>query len=151
MITSRTIDEMLGARVYFKCENFQRAGSFKIRGAINTISRLTSIEKFRGIVAHSSGNQAQAFGLSAKTLDVGATIVMPENDLNMNVDVTRGYKAVVVFCEDSEKSRIELTNDFIGKLGYTLVHPFDNDDIIHGAGTCALELICEVRGLDMIF
>ena len=151
VMTSRTLDEMLGAEVYFKCENFQRAGSFKIRGAVNTISQLTPDEKSRGIIAHSSGNHAQAVALAAKILGVGATVVMPEGASSVKVEATRGYGAEVIFCEDSEKSRVETTSDLIDKFGYTLVHPFDNDNIICGAGTCALELIDEINNLDVIF
>ncbi len=150
VMTSRTLDGIIGARVFFKCENFQRVGAFKIRGALNAVSILTAEEKTRGVITHSSGNHAQALALAARLSSVGATVVMPKGAPAVKVEATRGYGADVVFCENSEASRIETTEDLISRFGYTLVHPYDNDAVIAGAGTAAGELLEETGGLDIL-
>ncbi len=150
VLTSRTADEKLGASLYFKCESFQRAGSFKIRGAFNAISLLNEEEKARGVVAHSSGNHAQAVALATKLLGVKSTVVMPKGSPDVKVAATRGYGAEVVFCENSEGARIAETGRLIEEHGYTLVHPYDNDNVIAGAGTAALELLEDVEGIEVL-
>ncbi len=150
VMTSRTVNERLGASLFFKNESFQRAGSFKIRGAFNTISQLSDEEKDRGVVAHSSGNHAQAVALATGLLGIESTIVMPKSSPDVKVAATRGYGAEVVFCENSETARISTAEALIKKHGYTLVHPYDNDNIIAGAGTAALELLEDVSGLDLL-
>lgn len=150
VMTSRTANEKTGASLYFKCENFQRAGSFKIRGAFNTVSLLTDEERGRGVVAHSSGNHAQAVALATGLLGVKSTVVMPENSPDVKVAATRGYGAEVVFVESSETARIAETERLMERHGYTLVHPYDNDSIIAGAGTAALELLEDVDGIDIL-
>jgi threonine dehydratase len=151
VMTSTTIDALTDCTVYFKCENFQRVGAFKFRGAYNTVSQLTEEERRRGVIAHSSGNHAQALALAARMLDVKATIVMPKNSPQVKVAATRGYGADIVFCENSTESRVAVANELIEKFGYTLVHPYNDPRIIAGAGTAALELINEVGPLDYIF
>ncbi len=151
VMTSTTIDGITGCQVYFKCENFQRVGAFKFRGSFNTVSQLTKEERDRGVIAHSSGNHAQALALAAKMLGIRATIVMPHNSPAVKVAATKGYGAEVVFCENSTESRASVANDLIEKHGFTLVHPYNDHRIIAGAGTAALELIEEVGELDYVF
>ena len=151
VMTSTTIDGLTGCHVHFKCENFQRVGAFKFRGAFNTVSQLTDEERQKGVIAHSSGNHAQALALAAKILGVRATIVMPNNSPKVKVAATRGYGAEIVFCENSTESRANVANELVEKHGYTLVHPYNDHRIIAGAGTAALELIEEVGSLDYVF
>lgn len=151
VMTSSTIDNLTDCQVFFKCENFQRVGAFKFRGALNTVSQLTKEEMERGVIAHSSGNHAQALALAASLLDVKATIVMPKNSPTVKVNATRGYGAEIVFCENSTESRVQVANELIEKHGYVLVHPYNDERIIAGAGTAAMELIEEVEDLDYVF
>jgi threonine dehydratase len=151
VLTSRTLDGLLDARVFFKCENFQRVGAFKFRGAFNAVSVLSDDQRKRGVITHSSGNHAQALALAARLCGVKAVVVMPRGAPAVKVEATGGYGAQVVFCENSEASRIETTDDLIARFGYTLVHPYDNDAVIAGAGTAALELWEETGGLDILF
>lgn len=151
VMTSTTIDGITGCQVYFKCENFQRVGAFKFRGSFNTVSQLTKEERDRGVIAHSSGNHAQALALAAKMLGIRATIVMPHNSPAVKVAATKGYDAEVVFCKNSTESRALVANELVEKHGFTLVHPYNDHRIIAGAGTAALELIEEVGRLDYIF
>jgi len=151
VMTSTTIDSMTNCHVYFKCENFQRVGAFKFRGAFNTVSQLTAAERKKGVITHSSGNHAQALALAAKMLGVKATIVMPKNSPNVKVAATRGYGAEIVFCENSTESRVAVANELVEKHGFILVHPYNDYRIIAGAGTAALELIEEIGTIDYIF
>ncbi|MGY5879990.1 MAG: threonine/serine dehydratase [Candidatus Thorarchaeota archaeon] len=151
VMTSTTIDGMTNCQVYFKCENFQRVGAFKFRGAFNTVAQLTEAERQKGVIAHSSGNHAQALALAAKMLGVKATIVMPNNSPKVKVAATRGYGAEIVFCENSTESRVSFANELVEEHGFTLVHPYNDHRIIAGAGTAALELIEEVGTLDYVF
>jgi len=151
IMTSTTIDRMMEGKVFFKCENFQRAGAFKFRGAFNTVSQLSSEERKRGVITHSSGNHAQALALAASILGVKATIVMPKNSPRVKIDATRGYGAEIVFCENTPESRVAVCDSLIKQHGFTLVHPYNDPRIIAGAGTAAVELIEEVGPLDYIF
>ena len=151
VMTSRTIDKMTGCNVFFKCENMQRGGAFKFRGAFNAISQLTDEEKNRGIIAHSSGNHAQAVSLVSAILGVKAIIVMPENSPQVKLEATRGYDAEVVLCEPTPQGRVQKTNELIEKYGYHLVHPYDNPVVIAGAGTACYELLQEVGCLNYVF
>ena len=152
IMASRTLNELTRAEIYLKCENYQRIGAFKMRGAYNTISQLTEEQRKKGVIAHSSGNHAQAVALSAKLLNIKATIVMPNTSPQVKVDATRDtYGAEVVMCENTIEARHSTTQELIDKHGYTLVHPYDNDNVIAGAGTAALELLNQVEGLDMVF
>ncbi len=151
VMTSNTINRMTNADVYFKCENFQRVGAFKFRGAVNAVSQLSEEEKDRGVVTHSSGNHAQALSLAAAKLGVKATIVMPENAPKVKVEATRGYGASVVFCKSTVESRVETANALVDEYGFVLIHPYDDKRIIAGAGTAALELIEECGVLDAVF
>ena len=149
VLTSQTLDARLGANVYFKCENFQRMGAFKFRGAYFAISRLSDQERAAGVITHSSGNHAQGVALAARLLGVRAVVVMPADAPPNKRAATEGYGAEVVPCD--ALYREEVTVELIAQHGYTLVHPFDNDDIIAGQGTAALELFDEVGPLDYLF
>jgi threonine dehydratase len=151
VMTSSTIDKLTDCHVFFKCENFQRVGAFKFRGALNVVSQLTEAERKKGVIAHSSGNHAQALALAASLSGIKATIVMPKNSPQVKVNATRGYGAEVVFCENSTESRVQVANKLMEKHHYILVHPYNDERIIAGAGTAAAELIEEVEELDYVF
>lgn len=151
VIGSRTLNELLQAEVVFKCENLQRVGAFKLRGAYNAISRLSSEQRERGVIAHSSGNHAQAVALAAQLLHVPALVVMPNNASLVKVRATRDtYKSEVVLCENTLESRKKTTQTLIDEHGYTLIHPYDNERVIAGAGTAALELLEERKDIEIV-
>ncbi len=150
VMTSSTIDRMTGCKVHFKCENFQRVGAFKFRGAYNCVSQLSREERRRGVITHSSGNHAQALALAASMLGVKAVVVMPRTSPKVKVDATRSYGAEVVLCEPTLESRETTTKDLIDRDGYALVHPYNDERIIAGAGTAALELVMERGDLDCV-
>jgi threonine dehydratase len=151
VMTSSTVDRMLNASVYFKCENFQRGGAFKFRGALNALSQLNEDEREVGVITHSSGNHAQAVALASSLLGIHATIVMPSSAPRVKREATKGYGAEVVFCEPTLESRTKTTNKLIEKYGFILIHPYDNPRVITGAATAAYELIQEAGDLDYIF
>jgi len=151
VLTSRTLDQMVGANVFVKCENFQRVGAFKFRGVSNKLLQLDDEEKKRGVVTHSSGNHAQAVALASSILGIKSVIVMPDNAPKVKVEATKCYGAEIVRCESTVESREKTCKNFLEKHGYTMVHPYDDDQIISGAGTVAYELIKEVGDLDYIF
>jgi threonine dehydratase len=151
VMTSTTLNEKLDCECYFKCENFQKIGAFKFRGALNTILQLSDEDKKKGVITHSSGNHAQALALAAKITGIKAVIVMPENAPQVKVNATRGYGAEIVVCGSKPGDREEAVKPLIKKYGYTLVHPSDDLTIIHGAGTSAYELIKDVGELDYVF
>ena len=148
--TSRTLNERVGAEVFLKCENFQRGGSFKIRGASNFLSRLTHEERSRGVVAHSSGNHAQAVAMAAASYGVPAYIVMPNDAPAVKKAATEGYGATVTLCEPTMAAREDTAQTIIDETRATLVHPFDHPFTIMGQGTAALELMQDVPDLDVI-
>lgn len=151
VITSRTLDQRVGAPVALKAECFQRAGSFKFRGAYHKIASLTSAQRGRGVLAFSSGNHAQAVALAASLLGSQATIVMPADAPAIKVKATRGYRAEVVTYDRYREDREQIGADLADRRGLTLVHPFDDPLIIAGQGTCALELIEQASGgLDVL-
>ncbi|NHJ31334.1 MAG: threonine/serine dehydratase [Asgard group archaeon] len=151
VVTSSTLNEKLGCECFFKCENFQKIGAFKFRGALNTILQLSEEDKKKGVITHSSGNHAQALALAAKIAGIKAVIVMPENAPQVKVNATKGYGAEIVVCGSKPGDREEAVEPLIEKHGYTLVHPSNDWTIIHGAGTAAYELIKEVGNLDYVF
>ena len=150
VMRSRTFDARAGREVFFKCENFQRAGSFKMRGATNRIQSLTEDERRRGVVAFSSGNHAQAVALAARDAGVHATIVMPSDAPRAKLDATRGYGAEVVSFDRQREDREELARRISEREGFVVVPPFDDYHIINGQGTCGLELFEEVSDLDAL-
>lgn len=147
--TSRTLNQQTGHQLYLKCENFQRVGAFKFRGAYNAVSQLSQTQKMAGVVTHSSGNHAQGLALAAKLLGVKATIVMPDNAPAIKKAATAGYGATIVTCPAIEREAV--CAQLIEDHGYTLIHPYDNANIIAGAGTAALELLQEAGPLDLLF
>jgi len=151
VVTSRLLDEACGNRVFLKCENLQRAGAFKFRGACNAISRLSAEQKARGVAAYSSGNHAQAAALVSRLLGIKATIVMPSNAPVAKVAATRGYGAAVRLYDPASESREEITRGIAREQGLTLIPPFDHPHIIAGQGTAALELFEECGPLDCLF
>jgi len=151
VLTSRHVDEAVGASVYFKCENFQRVGAFKFRGAYNALSRFSAAQKRAGAVAFSSGNHAQAVALAAKLLGIPALIVMPSDAPPAKLAATRGYGAEVVLYERMSEDREALARRLVAERGGTLIAPFDNSEVIAGQGTAAKELFEEVGPLDFLF
>jgi threonine dehydratase len=151
VLTSSRVDDEVGARVFFKCENFQRMGAFKFRGAFNALSRFDDEQRRAGVVAYSSGNHAQAIALSARLLGIPATIVMPHDAPAAKVAATRGYGATVVSYDRYAEDREAIGRALAATRGLTLVPPYDHADVIAGQGTAAKELIEEVDGLDALF
>ena len=151
VMTSSTLDMMTGAMCFFKCENFQKAGAFKFRGAYNALSQLSPRQKEKGVITHSSGNHAQALALAAKLMDIKAVIVMPEDAPKVKVAATKGYGAEVVFCSSSPRDREGIAQALVERFGYALIHPSNDLEIIAGAGTVAFEFLKEVGELDVIF
>lgn len=150
VLTSRTLDERLGARVFFKAECFQRVGAFKFRGAYNTLSRLDGPARHRGVLTFSSGNHAQAIALAGRLLDIPTVIVMPYDAPAIKVEGTRGYGGEVVLYHRDETTREELGKRLADDRGLTIVHPYDHDHVIAGQGTAAKELIEETGELDVL-
>jgi threonine dehydratase len=150
VLTSATIDALTGARVRFKCENFQRMGAFKFRGAYNALSQLSAEQKKRGVVAFSSGNHAQAVALSGKLLGVPATIVMPTDAPKVKLGATRGYGADVVLYDAHNEDRQKIAERLSAERGMTLIPPFDHPHIAAGQGTAAKELIEDAGALDLL-
>ncbi len=141
---------MVGARLFFKCENFQKAGAFKFRGACNAIFSLSDEQASRGVVTHSSGNFAAALALAARKRGISARIVMPSNAPAVKVDAVKGYGGVITFCEPTLTSRESSAAKVIKETGATFVHPYNDYRIIAGQGTAALELMEEISDLDFI-
>lgn len=150
VITSRLLDAELGAEVFVKCENVQRMGAFKFRGAYNALSRFTADQRRRGVVAFSSGNHAQAVALSAALLDIPATIVMPLDAPTSKANATKGYGATVVTYDRYSEDREQIGQALADEHGLTLIPPYDHPDIIAGQGTAAKELFEQVDGLDAL-
>lgn len=150
VLTSRSFDAIAGCQVFFKCENFQRAGAFKFRGAANFLHSIPKDQIGRGVVGYSSGNHAQAVALAAALLNVPATIVMPSDAPKSKLEATRGYGAQVVLYDRTRESREAISQRLSEETGATLVPPFDHPWIIAGQGTLALELLNEVPDLDAL-
>ena len=150
VLTSSTLDLMVGAEVFLKCENFQRMGAYKMRGASHAISKLHEEELAKGVVTHSSGNFAQAIALAAKLKGIKACIVMPENAPSVKVDAVKGYGADIVFSGSRPIDREQTVNKVIEERGMTFIHPSNNMQVILGNSTCTQELLEEIPGLDII-
>jgi len=151
LFTSRTLDDRLQARCFLKAENLQRTGSFKFRGVCNRLSHLPPKMKEKGVITHSSGNHAQALALAGVLLKIRVVVVMPANAPGVKVRAVEGYGARVVRCENSMRSRETVCGKLVRKHGYTLVHGYDDDLIIAGAGTVALEFLEAQKKLDFLF
>lgn len=151
LLRSDEIDAKTGNEVFFKAENLQRIGAFKIRGAYNKIASLTAEERARGVVAHSSGNHAQGVALAASLLGTKAVVVMPKSSPRNKVAGTQAHGGEVVFCEDSSDDRERVARQLQEEHNYVLVPPFDDDKIIAGQGTATLEIAQDLKGLDYLF
>ncbi|MCW3981978.1 MAG: threonine/serine dehydratase [Candidatus Bathyarchaeota archaeon] len=150
VMTSSTLNKMVGARCFLKCENFQKAGAFKFRGAFFALTQLTPEQRERGVITHSSGNHAQALALAAKIQGIKAVVVMPRDASPAKVSATKSYGAQIVRCGSNPVDREEAVKPLIEMHGYTLIHPSNDLNIIAGAGTAAYELIEEVGKLDYV-
>ncbi|MDQ2857942.1 MAG: threo-3-hydroxy-L-aspartate ammonia-lyase [Candidatus Eremiobacteraeota bacterium] len=150
VVTSRTLDARTGARAFLKCENLQRMGAFKFRGAFNRIAQLSATERARGVVAFSSGNHAQGVALAARLLDVAATIVMPSDAPRSKVAATRDYGAQVVLYDRHTMNRGAIAAEIAAERGATIVPPYDDPAIIAGQGTAVLELLEDVPDIDVL-
>ncbi len=151
VMTSRTADEAFGAQLFFKCENLQRVGAFKFRGAFNALAKFDAAQRRAGVVAFSSGNHAQAVALAARMLGMPATIVMPHDAPAAKVAATEGYGGQVVVYDRYKDDREQIGRDLAEKHGLTLIPPYDHPDVIAGQGTAAMELFEEVGALDAFF
>ena len=150
VMTCESLDHMTGARLSFKCENFQKVGAFKFRGAANAVLSLGPETASKGVVTHSSGNHAQALALAAQLQGIKAFIVMPENAPKVKIEAVRGYRAEVILCQPTLDAREALVQEVIQKTGATLIHPYDDVRIITGQATCALEFHQQMPGMDII-
>src|SRR5690242_3511765 len=150
VLTCSAIDSMSGATVFFKCENFQKVGAFKFRGACNAVFSLSDDEAKRGVVTHSSGNHAAALALAARLRDIPAYIVMPSNAPPNKKAAVEGYGGHITFCEPNQVARESTCAEVMRSTGATLVHPYDDARVIAGQGTAALELLEDVPNLDAV-
>jgi len=150
VLTSKFIDDLVGCKVYFKCENFQKVGAFKARGGYNAILSLSDEECKKGVTAHSSGNHAQAVAIASRTRGIDAYIVMPKTAPKVKVDAVKGYGAEVIMCEPTLEARESTVEKIIAEKGANLIHPFDDYRIIAGQSTATLELLDQAPKLDYI-
>jgi threonine dehydratase len=150
VLRSATLEQRLGAQLFFKCENFQRMGAFKFRGAFNALSRLTPEQRRAGVVAYSSGNHAQAVALSAQILGLSATLIMPHDASPAKLAATQGYGATVVGYDRYNEDAMAIARELAAREGRTFIPPFDHADVLCGQGTAALELFEAVGELDVL-
>jgi threonine dehydratase len=150
VLTSTRLEASSGAHLFFKCENFQKIGAFKARGATNAVFTLDDATAGRGVATHSSGNHGAALARAAKLRGIPAHIVMPSNSAKVKVCAVEGYGAQIIFCEPNDASRKAACADVIAKTGATLIHSFENEDVMVGQGTAAAELLEEVADLDLV-
>jgi threonine dehydratase len=150
VLTNKSINEITGIDFYFKCENFQKIGAFKIRGGMNATLSLSSEQLKNGIATHSSGNHAQALAFAAKTLGIKAYIVMPKASPQVKIDAVKGYGAEVIICESNQAARETALYKVVAETGAEFIHPYDDDRVITGQATCVKELIEEVPDLDVV-
>ena len=150
IMTCSSIDEMVGSYLFFKCDNLQKIGAFKIRGATNAVFLLTDEEASHGVVTHSSGNHAQALALAAKWRKIPAYIVMPEDAPKVKVDAVRGYGGQITFCQPNVADRAATAERVMAETGATFIHPYDNVNVIAGQGTAVIEILEDVPDLDVL-
>jgi threonine dehydratase len=150
VMKSQKLNELFNCELFFKCENFQKVGAFKFRGATNAVLSLNYLERQKGVVTHSSGNHAAALALAARMNGIKAYIVMPENAPVVKKNAVAGYGAEITFCKPSLQAREDTTRLIMEKTGATLVHPYDNFNVICGQGTAALEFLNEIADLEII-
>jgi threonine dehydratase len=150
VMTNQSINEMFGINFYFKCENFQKIGAFKIRGGMNASLQLTKEQLEKGVATHSSGNHAQALAFAAKMLGIKAYIVMPESSPQVKVNAVKGYGAEVTICASNQAARESTLQGIVDKTGATFIHPYDNDEVITGQATCVKEIIEAMPDVDIV-
>jgi len=150
VLTCTTINNMVNAELFFKCENFQKVGAFKFRGATNAVLFLSDKEAARGVATHSSGNHAAALALAARNRGIRAYVVMPENSPWVKKEAVAGYGAEIIYCKPTLEARETTLEKVIEKTGATFIHPYNNFNVIVGQGTAALELLKEIEKLDII-
>lgn len=150
VISSESINSLTGASIFFKCENFQKAGAFKSRGAVNAVFSLTEDEMIKGVATHSSGNHAAALSRAALLKQVKAYIVMPENSSKVKIDAVKNYKGIITFCKPTLKDREETLDKIISRNGAIEIHPYNNPLIIAGQATASQELFEEIKDLDIV-
>ena len=150
VLTSARLDAASGASLFFKCENFQKVGAFKARGATNAVFALDEETAKRGVATHSSGNHAAALSRAAKQRGIAAHIVMPSNSSKVKVRAVEGYGGRIVFCEPNQQAREGACSRVLAETGATLIHPFENEDVMAGQGTIAIELLEDVPNLDIV-
>ena len=150
VMTSRTLDQRVGATVYLKCENYQRVGAFKFRGAYNAMAQLSEQDRKRGVITHSSGNHAQAIALVGRLLGIQTTIVMPNDAPVTKRAATEAYGATIIEYDPAETTREKISRQLAKRHAYKLIPPYDHIDIVAGQGTAALELLEKVKSLDML-
>lgn len=151
VMTSRLLNEVTGNAVFLKCENFQRMGAFKFRGAYNAVSALSPADRARGVLTYSSGNHAQAIALTGKLLGVATIVIMPSDAPAVKFAATQGYGATVVRYDKETTTREKVAAELTAKYGYTLIPPFDHEEVVAGQGTAAKELIEDIGSLDYVF
>ncbi|MFM6995216.1 MAG: threonine/serine dehydratase [Sediminibacterium sp.] len=149
-MTNKSINELSGLDLYFKCENFQKIGAFKIRGGMNASLQLTPEQMEKGVATHSSGNHAQALAFAAKMLGIKAYIVMPESSPQVKVNAVRGYGAEVTICASNQAARESTLQEIVDRTGATFIHPYDNDEVITGQATCVKEMIEAIPDIDIV-
>lgn len=150
VMTCSSIDAMVDSSLYFKCDNLQKIGAFKIRGATNAVFKLSEEEAARGVVTHSSGNHAQALALAARWRNIPSYIVMPEDAPRVKVDAVRGYGGQITFCKPNVADRAATADRVMEQTGATFIHPYDHYDVMAGQGTAVIELLEEVPDLDVL-
>ena len=150
VLSSQLINEIAGAELFFKCENFQKVGAFKFRGAINAILQLTEEERAKGVATHSSGNHAQALALAAKMNNTKAYIVMPTSAPKVKSEAVADYGAEIIWCEPNLKSRETTLEEVVNRTGAVVVHPYDNHQVICGQSTASQELLRKINNLDIV-
>ncbi|MBU6167686.1 MAG: threonine/serine dehydratase [Bacteroidetes bacterium] len=150
VMTNEYINKLVGGSIYFKCENFQKIGAFKMRGAASAALRLLEENKHKGMATHSSGNHAQAIARAAQVLGIPAYIVMPENAPRIKVEGTKAYGAQIIFCEPNQLARENTLAEVVERTGAQFIHPYDNYDVIAGQASAALEILEDIPSLDII-
>ena len=150
IMTCKSINALYGLDLYFKCENFQKIGAFKIRGGMNASLQLTKEQLEKGVATHSSGNHAQALAFASKMLGIKAYIVMPESSPQVKVNAVRGYGAEVTICASNQAARESTLEAIVERTGATFIHPYDNDEVITGQATCVKEIIEAIPGIEIV-
>ena len=150
VLTSQSLNNIFGSELFFKCENLQKVGAFKIRGATNAVFSLSENEMKSGVATHSSGNHAAALTLAAKWRNIPAEVVMPKTSPKVKVEAVRGYGANITFCEPTQEARESTMQKIVDATGATFIHPYNNKKIIIGQATCALELLKKYSDLDYL-